>query len=80
MTDAAIHTQGLSKSYGDRTALRHLDLTVASGEIFGLLGHNGAGKTTTVNLLTTLLEPSSAKSMISLILLIGQNLVLKILQ
>ncbi|OIQ85749.1 putative ABC transporter ATP-binding protein YxlF [mine drainage metagenome] len=59
MTDAAIHTQGLSKSYGDKTALRHLDLTVASGEIFGLLGHNGAGKTTTVNLLTTLLEPSS---------------------
>ena len=58
MTDAAIHTQGLSKSYGDRTALRHLDLTVATGEIFGLLGHNGAGKTTTVNLLTTLLEPT----------------------
>ncbi|MCR6494465.1 ABC transporter ATP-binding protein [Cellulomonas sp. P24] len=58
MTDAAIHTQGLSKSYGDKPALRHLDLTVATGEIFGLLGHNGAGKTTTVNLLTTLLEPT----------------------
>lgn len=59
MTDIAIHTTGLSKSYGESTALRNLDLTIASGEIFGLLGHNGAGKTTTVNLLTTLLEPSA---------------------
>jgi ABC-2 type transport system ATP-binding protein len=59
MTDIAIHTTGLTKSYGESTALRNLDLTIASGEIFGLLGHNGAGKTTTVNLLTTLLEPSA---------------------
>ena len=59
MTDIAIHATGLSKSYGDKFALRDLNLTVQSGEIFGLLGHNGAGKTTTVNLLTTLLTPTS---------------------
>lgn len=61
MTDIAIHTTGLTKSYGEATALRDLDLTVSRGEIFGLLGHNGAGKTTTVNLLTTLLEPTSGR-------------------
>ncbi|MEI6364028.1 MAG: ABC transporter ATP-binding protein [Actinomycetes bacterium] len=61
MTDIAIHTSGLTKSYGDKAALRDLDLTIEAGEVFGLLGHNGAGKTTTVNLLTTLLAPSSGE-------------------
>ena len=65
MTDIAIHTSGLTKSYGDKTALRDLELTIGSGEIFGLLGHNGAGKTTTVNLLTTLLEPSAGAISVS---------------
>jgi ABC-2 type transport system ATP-binding protein len=46
MADVAIRTSGLSKSYGDTVALRNVDLTIDSGEIFGLLGHNGAGKTT----------------------------------
>ena len=59
MTATAIEAHGLSKSYGDNVALRNLDLTIRSGEVFGLLGHNGAGKTTTVNLLTTLLAPTS---------------------
>ncbi len=59
MADIAIRTQGLSKSYGDTLALRDLDLSIPTGEVFGLLGHNGAGKTTTVNLLTTLLQPTS---------------------
>jgi len=58
MTNSAIATDSLSKSYGPRLALDGLSVNVAAGEIFGLLGHNGAGKTTTVNLLTTLLEPS----------------------
>jgi ABC-type multidrug transport system ATPase subunit len=62
MTDLAIHTHGLSKLYGDNVALRNLDLTIARGEIFGLLGHNGAGKTNAVNLSTTLLEPSAGNA------------------
>ncbi len=61
MDDIAIHTSGLTKAYGDTTALHGLDLTIGVGEIFGLLGHNGAGKTTTVNLLTTLLTPTSGQ-------------------
>ncbi|MGV8966820.1 MAG: ABC transporter ATP-binding protein [Cellulomonas sp.] len=64
MNDVAIHTTELSKSYGDKPALKNLDLTVRTGEIFGLLGHNGAGKTTTVNLLTTLLRPTSGRMVI----------------
>lgn len=59
MEKIAIKAVGLSKSYGDKLALSPLDLSIKAGEIFGLLGHNGAGKTTTVNLLTTLLKPSS---------------------
>lgn len=59
MTNYAIATKGLTKSYHDKVAVKSLSLGVQQGEIFGLLGHNGAGKTTTVNMLTTLLEPTS---------------------
>jgi len=62
MTDFAVETRALSKSYGERLALSPLSLTVSSGEVFGLLGHNGAGKTTTVGLLTTLLKPTSGEA------------------
>lgn len=55
----AIQTTGLSKAYGSNASLKKLNLNIMSGEIFGLLGHNGAGKTTTVNILTTLLQPTS---------------------
>src|SRR5690606_13466695 len=43
-----IEVQGLAKSYGGRSVVRGLDLSVRQGEIFGILGPNGAGKTTTV--------------------------------
>ncbi len=56
---AAIRCQGLSKQYGEVTALQSLDLTVDAGSIFGFLGRNGAGKTTTIRLLTGLAQPSS---------------------
>lgn len=65
MTDMAIETNRLTKMYSDATALNALTLNVPEGEIFGLLGHNGAGKTTTVNILTTLLAPSSGTARIS---------------
>lgn len=59
MTATAISTTALTKRYGTAQALNELSLSVPAGEIFGLLGHNGAGKTTIVNILTTLLEPST---------------------
>jgi ABC-2 type transport system ATP-binding protein len=55
----AIHTRGLTKRYGDFTAVDALDLTIYQGEVFGLLGPNGAGKTTTILMLLGLSEPSA---------------------
>lgn len=54
-----IHTQNLTKTFGDLTAVDRLTLDIPQGEVFGFLGPNGAGKTTTVRLLTCLIGPSS---------------------
>ena len=65
MTDPAIATAGLSKTYGRRRpveALRPLDLRVEAGETFGLLGPNGAGKTTLVKLLLGLAHPTAGSA------------------
>ena len=43
----------------------HLDLSVAEGEVFGLLGRNGAGKSTLIKMLTTLLPPTSGSARIA---------------
>jgi ABC-2 type transport system ATP-binding protein len=57
--DAVIFARGLTKRYGDFTAVDGLDLAIRPGEVFGLLGPNGAGKTTTVLMLLGLSEPSA---------------------
>jgi ABC-2 type transport system ATP-binding protein len=49
--DAVVSIRGLRKSYGDREAVRGIDLEIRRGEIFAFLGPNGAGKTTTVEIL-----------------------------
>jgi ABC-2 type transport system ATP-binding protein len=54
-TGTAIRIAGITKSYGDLSVLRGVDLDVARGSIFALLGSNGAGKTTIVRILATLL-------------------------
>jgi ABC-2 type transport system ATP-binding protein len=59
-----IRTAGLTKRYGDLTALDGLDLEVAPGTLFGFLGPNGAGKTTTIKLLTGLLRPTKGDAWI----------------
>ena len=64
MADPAIRTVGLTKRFGDVLALDHLDLEVASGEIFGFLGPNGAGKSTTIRLLLGLLRPTGGAAWI----------------
>ena len=55
--DLAIQVHGLRKSYEKQEVLKGVDLDVAGGSIFALLGSNGAGKTTIVRILTTLLKP-----------------------
>jgi ABC-2 type transport system ATP-binding protein len=57
MMSAVIEVQGLHKSYGDTVAVDDVSLTVAEGEIFGILGRNGAGKTTTVECIEGLRAP-----------------------
>jgi ABC-2 type transport system ATP-binding protein len=55
----AVAVRALSKRYGAVQALDGIDLEIARGEVFGLLGRNGSGKTTTVRILTTLTAPTS---------------------
>ncbi len=59
MTEIAINTEGLTKRFGDFTALEDLSLEVRNGTVVSLLGPNGAGKTTTVRMLATLLRPDA---------------------
>lgn len=54
----ALLTKKLTKVYGERTVVDHLDLEIEEGTIFGLLGPNGAGKTTTILMLLGLSEPT----------------------
>lgn len=58
---AVIRTSGLSKRYGDVSALREIDLEVQPGSVVGLLGPNGAGKTTLVEILEGLRTPSDGR-------------------
>jgi ABC-2 type transport system ATP-binding protein len=55
--DLAIDVRGMTKRFGDRTAVDHIDLQVRRGEIYGFLGPNGSGKTTFIRMLCGLLRP-----------------------
>ena len=58
----AVEMAGLTKKFGDFSAVRDVTLTVRRGEIFGFLGPNGAGKTTTIRMLLGLLGPTSGRA------------------
>ena len=49
---------GLTKTYGNKTALDHVELSLGAGKIVGLLGPNGSGKTTLMKLANGLLQPT----------------------
>jgi len=61
MENITIKALGLTKKFGDFTAVDNVNLSVKRGEIFGFLGPNGAGKTTTIRMLTGVLKPTSGK-------------------
>jgi ABC-2 type transport system ATP-binding protein len=61
----AIETRGLTRRFGERTAVDQLDLQIPQGAVFGFLGPNGAGKTTTVHMLTALIAPTSGSASVA---------------
>ena len=70
VTNAAVETFGLTRHYGNLTALSSLDLTINKGDLFGFIGSNGAGKTTTLRILSTFLAPSNGTARV-----MGHNVV-----
>jgi ABC-2 type transport system ATP-binding protein len=58
----AIELTGVTKRYGSVTALRGLDLSVGTGEVFGFLGPNGAGKSTTIEIMLDHARPTSGET------------------
>ncbi len=65
MTDSIIQTTGLSRDFKKTRAVDALDLTINSGELFGLVGPDGAGKTTTLRLLAGLLNLSEGEATVA---------------
>lgn len=61
MPEIALQARGLTKRYGELTAVDDLNLEVWKGEVFGLLGPNGAGKTTSINMMVGLLKPDAGE-------------------
>ncbi|MDG5777958.1 ABC transporter ATP-binding protein [Haloarculaceae archaeon H-GB1-1] len=61
---AAIELDGVTKRFGDVTALQNVSFTVESGEVFGFLGPNGAGKSTTINILLDFVRPTAGRARI----------------
>jgi len=60
-----IETRALTKKYRKLTAVNQLNLRVERGELFGFIGPNGAGKTTTIQILATLLAPTSGEAFVA---------------
>jgi ABC-2 type transport system ATP-binding protein len=62
MSEAAILTEGLSKSFGAQVAVSELGLKIQPGAVYGFLGRNGAGKTTTMRMLLGLVRPTKGRA------------------
>src|ERR1051325_2484493 len=60
-----IEAKGLTRTFGDFTAVDHITFDVKAGEVFGFLGGNGAGKTTAIRILTGLLRPSAGSAKVA---------------
>jgi len=58
----AIHTENLTKRFGDLLAVDHISFHVNEGEIFGFLGPNGSGKTSTIRMLVGLSQPEEGRA------------------
>jgi ABC-2 type transport system ATP-binding protein len=65
MSDLSIQTQGLTKTFGNFTAVDNLTLDVHGTKCVGFLGPNGAGKTTTLKMLTSMVHPTAGRALIN---------------
>lgn len=65
MSEPVIEVEGLTKRFGDFTAVDHISFEVKQGEIFGFLGANGAGKSTAINMLTGILKPTEGRGTVA---------------
>ena len=74
---AEIEAHGLTKAFGDFTAVLNLRLQVPKGTIFGFLGPNGSGKSTTVKMLTGLLQPTAGDAFIAGVSILSSPLEVK---
>jgi ABC-2 type transport system ATP-binding protein len=63
--DPIIETHELTKRFGETIAVDHLNLSIAQGEIFGLVGPDGAGKTTTLRMLCGLMDPTEGTARVA---------------
>lgn len=61
MTETAVHARGLTRRFGEVTAVDAIDLDIPRGQIYGFLGPNGSGKTTAIRMLCGLLTPSEGE-------------------
>jgi len=65
VADNAIELDAVTKRFGNEEALRGVTFTAPVGSVLGVLGPNGAGKTTTINILSTLLRPSTGRAIVA---------------
>ncbi len=63
-SEAVVETVGLTKKFGEFTAVNNVSFNICPGRIFGLLGPNGAGKSTTFKMLCGLIRPSSGRALV----------------
>lgn len=61
MSTSAVEIRGVTKTFGTKVAVDHLDLTIPSGSLYGFIGPNGAGKTTTIRMIMSILFPDSGE-------------------
>jgi ABC-2 type transport system ATP-binding protein len=70
--ETIVKVESLTKTFGQLKAVDNVSFEIKQGEVFGFLGPNGAGKSTTINMLTTMIRPTSGKAVVCSYNVLGQ--------